>query len=364
VIARAAFLALACLEAAAGQGGEQVLIVVNQTSPASRELGEYYRPRRSVPAQNVCRIDSTREEEVTWSVYQQQIEDPIARCLQKEGLREKVLYLLLTPDIPIKVDGAGSGLTAEHASVDSELTLLYGKLRGATYPRGGGLHNPFFAQRDAPFRHPQFPIYLVARIAAFDIADAKALVDRSLAARNRGKFVLDATGSVDDIGNKWLRTAGVLLPGNRVVLDDTARVQYGIRDVIGYAAWGSNDDARKKRQLGFQWLPGAIAMEFVSTDARTLRRPPADWTFQGWNEKQHMFGGSSQSLSADYLQQGATAATGNAYEPYLTACARPDYLLPAYYQGRTLAESYYLSVPLLSWQGVLLGDPLCSLGHP
>ena len=72
----------------------------------------------------------------------------------------------------------------------------------------------------------------------------------------------------------------------------------------------------------------------------------------------------SQSLSADYLHQGATAATGNTYEPFLAGCARPDYLLPAYFDGRTLAESYYLSVPWLSWQGVLLGDPLCRLGKP
>jgi hypothetical protein len=48
----------------------------------------------------------------------------------------------------------------------------------------------------------------------------------------------------------------------------------------------------------------------------------------------------------------------------LSGCARPDYLLPAYYQGRNLAESYYLALPFLSWQGVVLGDPLCSLGKP
>ncbi len=66
-------------------------------------------------------------------------------------------------------------------------------------------------------------------------------------------------------------------------------------------------------------------------------------------------------MSADYIHQGATAATGNTYEPYLGGCARPDYLLPAYLDGRTLGESYYLSVPMLSWQGVLLGDPLTVL---
>ena len=60
------------------------------------------------------------------------------------------------------------------------------------------------------------------------------------------------------------------------------------------------------------------------------------------------------------LHEGATGAAGNAYEPYLNACGRPDYLLPAYNQGRNLAESYYLSLIYLSWQSVIVGDPLCA----
>ena len=60
----------------------------------------------------------------------------------------------------------------------------------------------------------------------------------------------------------------------------------------------------------------------------------------------------------------AAGAFGNTYEPYLSACARPDYLFPAYFEGRNLAESYYLSLLYLSWQSVVLGDPLMSLGKP
>lgn len=364
MIHRLLWLTLTALGILEAQSGDQVLIVINRNSPDSRQIAEYYRPRRAVPSRNVCPIDAPLEEEISWTVYQQRIERPIASCLSAIGAVEKILYILLTPGIPIKVDGPGSGLTAEHASLDSELTLLYGRLHNASFSRGGGIPNPFFGKRDEPFRHPKFPIYLVARLAAYDVGDATAMIDRSLAARNLGKFVLDATPSADKLGNDWLRKALILLPSNRVVLDDSTRVLYGVRDVIGYASWGSNDGGRKKRRLGFQWLPGSIAMEFVSTDGRTLKRPPDNWTFEGWADKQHMFGGSSQGLSADYLQQGATAATGNAYEPYLTGCARPDYLLPEYFQGRNLAESYYLSIPMLSWQGLLLGDPLTSLGKP
>ena len=67
-------------------------------------------------------------------------------------------------------------------------------------------------QRDSPFRHPAFPIYLVTRLAAYDLADVKAMIDRSLAARNRGKFVIDLQSAKDDPGNDWLRTAAMLLP--------------------------------------------------------------------------------------------------------------------------------------------------------
>jgi uncharacterized protein (TIGR03790 family) len=364
VTRRLLLLGLAFLAAGHAQTGEQVLLVANRKDAASREVAEYYRPRRSVPAGNVCWLDATAQEEISWDVYQQQIEKPITACLERAGLREKILYIALTLGLPLKVTGGGRGFDVEHASVDSELALLYGKLHGATVKRAGVISNPFFAKRDEPFRHPRFPIYLVARLAAYDVAEVKAMVDRSLAAHNRGKFVIDLSASGDDPGNDWLETTAILLPASRVVIDQTSQVLYDQRDVIGYAAWGSNDPNRRKRSLGFQWLPGAVAAEFVSTNARTLQRPPANWSFGAWVEKSRMFGGSPQSLAADYIDQGATAASGNTYEPYLAGCARPDYLLPAYFHGRNLAESYYLSIPWLSWQGVLLGDPLGSLGKP
>lgn len=346
-----------------GQSGDQVLLIVNRSNAASREVADYYRPRRSIPMKNVCFVDATSEEEISWNTYREQIEAPIAEYLKKNGLQEKILYIVLTTGVPLKVQGAGGGMTAEYGSVDSELALLYAKMHGVTVTRAGGTPNPFYQRRAEPFRHPRFPIYLVTRLSAYDVAETKAMVDRSLAAQNRGKFVIDL-GKGDGDGNNWLRNAAILLPGSRVIVDQTSAVLYDQRDVIGYASWGSNDSNRRRRKVGFQWLPGAVVTEFVSTNARTLMRPPEDWNLTTWEDKQHWFNGSPQSLSADYIHQGATAATGNTYEPFLQSCARPDYLLPAYFEGRNLAESYYLSIPLLSWQGVLLGDPLCSIGKP
>jgi uncharacterized protein (TIGR03790 family) len=339
------------------QSGDNVLIVVNRNDPASVRIGEYYRSKRSVPTRNVCPIGTVTDENISWETYQSEIERPIGECLRRAGLQEKVLYIVTTLGVPLKMTDGDGGPKTENASVDSELTLLYSKMKGATYPRAGPLPNPYFGQRYAPFRHPAYPIYLVTRLSGWNFAEVKAMIDRALAARNQGKFVIDTRGGNND-GDNWLRNAALLLPASRVLLDDTATVLYDVKDVIGYASWGSNDPGRHRRWMGFEWLPGAIASDYVSTNARSLREPPDNWSlmvpFVGWQ----------QNLSADYLHEGATGASGHVYEPYLSTIARPDYLFPAYYEGRNLAESYYLAMPVLSWQNIVLGDPLCSLGKP
>jgi uncharacterized protein (TIGR03790 family) len=348
----------------AAQTGENVLLVINGADAASREIGEYYRAKRSVPGKNVCTLSSPADEEIDWPTYERSVERPVADCLKKNALTEKVLYIATTLGVPLKVKGAGTGMTAEYASLDSELTLLYSKLKGVKYERAGIVPNPFYRKRDEPFQHRLYPIYLVTRLAAYDVADVKAMIDRALAAKNRGKFVLDLKSADDEDGNSWLRTAAILLPNDRVFMDESPKVVTLQKDVIGYASWGSNDSNRKIRDIGFQWLPGAIATEFVSTNARTFKRPPDNWTYTSWTDRMRFWEGSPQGLAADLIHQGATGAAGNTYEPYLHTCVRPDYLFPAYFRGRNLAESYYIAMPDLSWQGVVLGDPLCSLRKP
>jgi uncharacterized protein (TIGR03790 family) len=69
-------------------------------------------------------------------------------------------------------------------------------------------------------------------------------------------------------------------------------------------------------------------------------------------------------LTADLIADGVTGVSGHVYEPYLQFTPRPQYLLPAYYAGRNLAESFYLAMPALSWMNIVVGDPLCSIGPP
>jgi uncharacterized protein (TIGR03790 family) len=348
------------------QSPATILLVVNENSPLSREIGEYYSRRRGVPPRNICRIKASTSEEISREDYDRQIARPLGAFLRKYGLQESIYYIVTTAGVPLKIAGPGDGMNSSAASVDSELALLYSDLKtGKPHHIEGTIPNPFFGKRDRAFSHPEYPMYLVTRLAAYDFDGVKGMIDRCFAATNRGKFVLDLRGPEDEQGNDWLRNAAILLPKDRVVLEETTEPVYGQTDVIGYASWGSNDRHRARRFPGFHWLPGGIVTEYVSTDGRTFEKPPDSWTpSMDWTHRSAWFAGAPQSMLADYILEGASGASGHVYEPYLSMTPRPDLLLPAYYSGRNLAESYYLAIPGLSWQNIVVGDPLCSLGPP
>jgi uncharacterized protein (TIGR03790 family) len=351
-------------QAAAIPAAARVLLVVNDNSPVSRTIGEYYARRRGVPAQNICHLRAPVDEEIGRSDYDR-LAAAVSACLRSHNLVESVYYIVTTLGDPLKVSGS-SGLNGDAASVDSELTLLYSELKGALPHRtAGSIPNPFFGKSGADFSHPEFPMYVVTRLAAYDFDGVKTMIDRAMEAANRGKFVIDMSEGNDAAGEKWLRDAAAKLPKDRVELDETSRPLYDQTGVIGYASWGSNDAHHNRRFPNFRWLPGAIATEYVSSDGRTFQRPPQEWVPSNkWDSPALWFARSPQSLSADFILEGATGASGHVYEPYLNLTPHPDVLLPAYYSGRNLAESFYLSIPALSWQNIVLGDPLCALGKP
>jgi uncharacterized protein (TIGR03790 family) len=236
---------------------------------------------------------------------------------------------------------------------------------------GGPVPNPYFLGsaplREArAFTHADHDILLVTRLDGYTAADAMALVDRAAAADGaRGLVILDMKAALDDRGNAWLKTAadrlGAMGLGERVTLETTSQVVRDQADVLGYYSWGSNDPAIKDRNLGLKFLPGAVAGQFVSTDGRSFREPPADWKTGTWEQRETYFAGAPQSLAGDLIRQGVTGVSAHVAEPYLDATIRPDILFPAYLSGFTLGEAFYLAMPSLSWQTVIAGDPLATV---
>jgi uncharacterized protein (TIGR03790 family) len=348
------------------QSADNILLVINEAVPASVQVGDYYTRKRAVPQDHIVRIKAPITEAISRTEYDRSIETPIALWLARHDLQDKVLYFVLTKGVPIRINGT-DGREGSTASVDSELTLLYRKMAGTPSPVVGRVPNPYYLDEKPiseakPFTRVLSDVYLVTRLDGFTVDDVLKLIDRGSSAAQQGTVVLDEKNSlIDRGGDQWLDQAAERLraigAGDRVLLEVTPAVAATPNPVIGYYSWGSNDPANKLRNLGLTFVPGAIGGMFVSTDGRTFVEPKPDWLPGGGAQSA---GGGTQSLAGDLIREGITGVSAHVAEPYLDATIRPQVLFPAYLAGFNLAESFYLGMPYLSWQTMVIGDPLCA----
>lgn len=366
-LAAAMLLAVPCLAATP----QQVLVVVNDSSAISQAIGAYYVSLRSIPAVNVCHLPAgtPTTETITRAQYNAQFRDVIASYLTvaQPQLQTQCRYIVLTKDVPIRVAGTNN------ASVDSELTLLLTGL----LPDNGLLNwtnNPYFnkAQSFSSFTGG-FPRFLVCRLDGYEDnvdagtgvpGDIKGLIDRAQSPATSGTFLLDKDPSKTggyQVGNDWIDTANSLLTqlGQSPILDATSQFQKNVNGLIGYASWGSNDSftagppyygevpAGSGDHYPGTFLSGAIVTDYVSTNGRTFLKSGQTY---------------GQSLIADLIHLGASGCAGYVDEPFLQACARPSILFPRYLNGHCAADAYYMAIPYLSWQNVVVVDPLMQSG--
>ncbi len=360
-------LAILCLAGGAvasnAQTGANALVVFNSRVPVARQLADQYLQRRQVPPSNLVVIETDPAVEIARGTYERQIEAPIARALAKGNLHDRIVYIVLIKGVPLRIAGTPPP-DGTLSSVDSELALLYRRMSGQAVTVNGTIVNPYFLgdrsiQEAVPFSHRSQDIYLVTRLDGFSDTDVSGLIVRGAAPVTRGRIVLDQKATfIDRGGDRWLAATAKRLQasgaGDRVLLDARRSVVTDVDNVLGYYSWGSNDPASKVRAPKLEFVPGALVATFVSSDARTFEEPPPTWTIGS------LFAGSPQSLIGDLIRAGATGGAGHVAEPYLEATIRPQVLFPAYLAGFNLAEAYYLAMPYLSWQTVVIGDPLCA----
>ena len=88
----------------AGGSGLNVAVVVNQSSPDSVELGNYYCEQRGVPPQNVLRINWTGGN-TSWATsdFDTFLRTPFTMMLASRQLTNQIEVVLLSMDIPYRV---------------------------------------------------------------------------------------------------------------------------------------------------------------------------------------------------------------------------------------------------------------------
>jgi uncharacterized protein (TIGR03790 family) len=359
---------------ASAQSAENVAVVINTASPDSKRVAEHYIAARQIPEANVFRIETRTAETIERGEYARTIEEPLAAAIRRAGLHDRLLYLVLTRGLPLRIAGT-TGLKGTSASVDSELTLLYRRMTGQVVATGGHIENPYFlgpreiadARR---FSHREHDIYLVTRLDAFTVEDALALVDRAVQVNGDGKIVLDQRAALTGprTGDEWIERAAQRLThaghADRVVLETTAKAARDVVQdagpVLGYYGWGGADPENRVRRVGMEFTAGSIAANLTSFDARTFREPPEEWRPSASTNKADWWEASSDTLIGDLIGEGVTGVSGQVGEAYVLGGVRPEILFPAYLAGYNLAEAYYMATAALSWHLVVVGDPLAA----
>ncbi|MGA9121180.1 MAG: TIGR03790 family protein [Bacteroidota bacterium] len=338
---------------------DDVAVIVNVNSDASKEIGSYFQRARNIPDVNMIYV-SVPEQEVIDDTTFASMRSQIETHLCAHNLTGFINYLVTTRGDPLKVNREVDGAepfsqTSSSASVESELSLILGP-NSSNIGLPGRTISPYY-NAAAHFSRVNFGIYLVTRLDGYTVRDVLDLIDRAhpgITPDGSSVFLFDqdpAWNSRVPYLNSYLADAATTLldKGKNVRLNnDSIYVTYA-SDVLGYISWGSNDhyaeDFTQNAIPHNSWAPGAISETYVSTSARSFDSPP-------------LYG---QSLIADLVAEGVSGAKGYVYEPYSSAMAVGSILFNLYTGGFNLAESYYQSSVYLSWMDVIVGDPKTSI---
>jgi Tfp pilus assembly protein PilF len=311
-IAIAVLVCICVATVSSAQSSENVAVVINDNSIQSRTIGEYYAAKRDIPAANIFRIRTSLDESVDRNTFDASIESPLRTLISTRGLQDRVLYIVLTKGVPLRITGStGQFWTA--ASVDSELTLLYRRMAGSYVSLIGHVDNPYFVGKGdvasaKPFTHHDHDIVLVSRLDGASVDDVLALIDRA------------AAPSPEAV---------------RQLLSGAATPRVPVAD--RFAAGSIAATAQAYRATSFGGSSPKVG-------PRSLAPPRL----------------STAVEVADLVHQGATAAAGETRQDVPGNPTHTDILLPAYLGGANAVEAFYLAMPYLSANTVIIGDPLCA----
>jgi uncharacterized protein (TIGR03790 family) len=354
--------------------GADVVVIYNSQMPGSKEVAEHYARRRGVPTNQVWGLALSTAEAITRLEYVDKIQTPILKNLEDAKLwtwqpatnetrrlaSAKVKYAALCYGVPTKflqdsnlvekgTETARPELRRNEASVDSQLAclpLIHQPIRWA-----GAINNLTYTTTNAAFMHPTNGIFLVTRLDGPTVEVAGSLVDRAIDAETNGlwgRAYIDTRGITNGdyrLGDDWLRTTAQLARRWGFELDvdqesSTYSAGYPMSHIAFYAGWYDWNVSGPFTRPQVEFMPGAFAYHLHSFSAQTLRSTNQNWV-------------------GPLLAKGATCTMGNVDEPYLAAT--PD--IPVFFSrffmlGFSFGEAAWASENSLSWQTVMVGDPL------
>ena len=347
----------------------QVAVVYNSKIPASKDLAEFYAFSRRIPEANIIGLDVTEKPTIARPTYNKFIRQPLRqKFLAKKWwtmgkddkgnelpVESRIRCLVLMKGLPLRI--SRSAIPADEdektrrfnlqneAAIDSELSLM----GLSTYPIGGPIPNPYYNQ-DVPIaQHPAKHLLLVGRLDAPTYDHCKRMVLDALDVEKEGLWgmaYLDLAkkGGAFAIGDEWIgNIAKMTTQANHPTLvnamPDTLVTNYPMQDAALYFGWYTSHRNGPFLNPEMKFQKGAIAVHIHSFSAQQLTNPAKNW-------------------SAGLIDRGAAATLGNTWEPYLQLSHHLDIFYARLVKGYSLIEAGSMSMNALSWQNIVIGDPL------
>jgi uncharacterized protein (TIGR03790 family) len=349
-----------------------VAVLYNSALPESKQLAEIYRDVRGIPAENLIALDLPKTADISREDYVRLLLNPLrnqfdfrawwVRRLDSNGVKlpveNKIRVLVLmrgvplriqpTPKPPAKPDAKPEAppqdpiAGRDEASVDSELAMF--GVEGL--PTNGVLVNKFH-QSLSPIADANLPfLVLTARIDAPSFATCERMIRDAVETEKTGLWGMAYVDIANKFpqGDQWLEetvkaNGPVGIPTVVDRFNDTLPKNYPMTDAAIYQGWYDWSVSGPFLNPGFRFRKGAIAMHLHSFSAEQLTDPNKNW-------------------SGPLLERGAAVTIGNVYEPYLHLTHDFSLLHKRLLAGHSWVEACWMAMPVTSWQGVVLGDPL------
>ncbi len=355
--------------ASAAISPSSVAILYNSAVPESRKLAELYCDLRGIPEANLIALDMPITADISRAEYEKWILKPLRAEFesrswwkrQKDGggvtlpVINRIQTLVTMRGVPLRIKPApkpGGSAAAidpknpvaghDEAAVDSELAMF--GVEGL--PSDGILQNKFYksvqsiADANLPF------LILTARIDAPSYATCERMLRDAVEVEKSGlwgRAFVDIANKIPQ-GDQWLEAvvkentqAGIPTVVDRFT--DTFAKNYPMTETAIYYGWYDWNVSGPFLNGRFQFRKGAIAIHLHSFSAEQLSDRLKNW-------------------SGPLLEKGAAVTVGNVYEPYLHLTHDFSILQQRLLAGFSWGEACWMAMPVTSWQGVVLGDPL------
>ncbi len=377
---------------------KEILVVANLNAAKSKGLALYYMEKRQIPQKNLVLLFMTDKETCSRDEYTKKAVPPIRRFIDANS---QIRAIVTVFGVPLRISSPGKTLaekTKLHgfemekktledqlnegkiidlklqqekqnklsalkktisnylikidkvAAFDSELSLI----KKGNYDINMWLPNPYYLGfRNQKTKIKKSEVLMTSRLDGSNETIVKRIIDDSIEAERtglKGRAYFDARwkdpGDAKVSGYTFYdksihRAAQKLLKEKRIKVilnDDTTLFQANESpDAALYCGWYS----LAKYIDAFTWTKGSVGFHIASSECTTLK------------------GKTSQVWCKRMLDKGIAATIGPVGEPYVQSFPIPEIFFDFLTEGYlTLAESYIISLPYLSWKMVLVGDPL------